>query len=100
MPGVEHLKRWQDVMEILEAGIDVLTSLNMQHIESLNDQVWYFTGVRVRETVPDWVMQAGRRGGDGGRHAARAAAPPGTRRGLCAGQSADRRWKTSSPNPT
>jgi two-component system sensor histidine kinase KdpD len=57
VPGVEHLKRWEDVTDILDAGIDVLTSLNVQHIESLNDQVWYFTGVRVRETVPDWVMK-------------------------------------------
>jgi two-component system sensor histidine kinase KdpD len=57
VPGVEHEKRWEDVMEILDAGIDVLTSLNVQHIESLNDQVWYFTGVRVRETVPDWVIK-------------------------------------------
>ena len=57
VPGVEHLKRWEDVMDLLDAGIDVLTSLNVQHIESLNDQVWYFTGVRVRETVPDWVMK-------------------------------------------
>jgi len=57
VPGVEHAKRWEDVMDILDAGIDVLTSLNVQHIESLNDQVWNFTGVRVRETVPDWVMK-------------------------------------------
>lgn len=57
VPGVEHQKRWEDVLEILDAGIDVLTSLNVQHIESLNDQVWYFTGIRVRETVPDWVMK-------------------------------------------
>jgi two-component system sensor histidine kinase KdpD len=57
VPGVEHAKRWEDVMDILAAGIDVLTSLNVQHIESLNDQVWHFTGVRVRETVPDWVLK-------------------------------------------
>lgn len=57
VPGVEHFKRWEDVMDILDAGIDVLTSMNVQHIESLNDQVWKFTGVRVRETVPDWVMK-------------------------------------------
>lgn len=57
VPGAERLKRWQDVMVILDAGIDVLTSLNIQHIESLNDQVWHVTGVRVRETVPDWVVQ-------------------------------------------
>jgi len=57
VPGSARLKRWQDVMAILDAGIDVLTSLNIQHIESLNDQVWHVTGVRVRETVPDWVVQ-------------------------------------------
>ncbi len=56
-PGAERSKRWQDVMAILDAGIDVLTSLNVQHIESLNDQVWHVTGIRVRETVPDWVIQ-------------------------------------------
>jgi two-component system sensor histidine kinase KdpD len=56
VPGSAHLKRWQDVCEILDAGIDVLTSLNVQHIESLNDQVWHVTGIRVRETVPDWVL--------------------------------------------
>src|SRR4029077_17844762 len=38
-------------------GIDVLTTMNIQHLESLNDQVWHITGVRVRETIPDWVMQ-------------------------------------------
>ncbi len=57
VPGVAHQKRWEDVMDLLDSGIDVLTSLNVQHIESLNDQVWYFTGVRVRETVPDWVIK-------------------------------------------
>lgn len=57
VPGAARPKRWQDVMFILDSGIDVLTSLNIQHIESLNDQVWHVTGVRVRETVPDWVVQ-------------------------------------------
>lgn len=57
VPGSERPKRWQDVQAILDAGIDVLTSLNIQHIESLNDQVWHVTGIRVRETVPDWVVQ-------------------------------------------
>ena len=57
VPGCERPKRWQDVLAILEAGIDVLTSMNVQHIESLNDQVWQVTGIRVRETVPDWVIQ-------------------------------------------
>jgi two-component system sensor histidine kinase KdpD len=56
VPGSERVKRWQDVQELLEAGIDVLTTMNVQHLESLNDQVWHVTGVRVRETVPDWVV--------------------------------------------
>ena len=56
VPGCERLKRWQDVHVLLEAGIDVLTTMNVQHLESLNDQVWHITGVRVRETVPDWVV--------------------------------------------
>jgi len=56
VPGSERLKRWQDVYVLLEAGIDVLTTMNVQHLESLNDQVWHMTGVRVRETVPDWVV--------------------------------------------
>jgi len=56
VPGSERAKRWQDVQVLLEAGISVLTSLNIQHLESLNDQVWQMTGVRVRETLPDWVV--------------------------------------------
>jgi two-component system sensor histidine kinase KdpD len=58
VPGSERLKRWQDVDALLDAGIDVLTTLNVQHLESLNDQVWDVTGIRVRETVPDWVVDA------------------------------------------
>jgi two-component system sensor histidine kinase KdpD len=57
VPGSERLKRWQDVQVLLEAGIDVLTTMNIQHLESLNDQIWNITGIRVRETIPDWVMQ-------------------------------------------
>jgi two-component system sensor histidine kinase KdpD len=57
VPGAERPKRWQDVQLLLEAGIDVLTTMNIQHLESLNDQVWQITGVRVQETIPDWVMQ-------------------------------------------
>jgi two-component system, OmpR family, sensor histidine kinase KdpD len=57
LPGSPRAKRWQDVQVLLEAGIDVLTTMNIQHLESLNDQVWQITGVRVRETIPDWVMQ-------------------------------------------
>ena len=56
-PGSRHPKRWQDVMEVLDAGIDVVTTLNIQHIESLNDAVAQITGVRVQETVPDEVLQ-------------------------------------------
>lgn len=57
VPGSERAKRWQDVELLLDGGIDVLTSMNVQHLESLNDQVWHVTGVRVRETIPDWVVQ-------------------------------------------
>jgi len=57
VPGLERTKRWQDVETLIGAGIDVLTTMNIQHLESLNDQIWQITGVRVRETIPDWVMQ-------------------------------------------
>lgn len=57
VPGSERAKRWEDVEILLDAGIDVLTTMNVQHIESLNDRVLDFTGVRVRETVPDWVVR-------------------------------------------
>jgi two-component system, OmpR family, sensor histidine kinase KdpD len=60
VPGSERSKRWEDVEKLLEAGIDVLTTMNIQHLESLNDQVWQISGIRVRETIPDWVVrQAG-----------------------------------------
>lgn len=55
-PGSRHAKRWQDVDELLDAGIDVYTAMNVQHIESLNDVVGQITGVRVWETVPDRVF--------------------------------------------
>ncbi|MDX8151769.1 histidine kinase [Patulibacter brassicae] len=55
-PGLEHPKRWQDVEDVLAAGIDVVSTVNVQHLESLNDQVAELTGVRVRETVPDHVL--------------------------------------------
>jgi two-component system sensor histidine kinase KdpD len=57
-PGVEHEKRYQDVDEVLAAGIDVFSTVNVQHLESLNDQVAELTGIRVRETVPDTVLGA------------------------------------------
>src|SRR5260221_645290 len=56
VPGSRHIKRYQDVEEILDAGIDVVTTLNIQHLESLNDLVASITGVRVRETLPDWIL--------------------------------------------
>ena len=55
-PGSRHPKRWQDVEELLAAGIDVYTSLNVQHLESLNDVVGQITGIVVRETLPDHVF--------------------------------------------
>jgi two-component system, OmpR family, sensor histidine kinase KdpD len=55
-PGSRHQKRWQDVKELLAAGIDVYTTVNVQHVESLNDVVGQITGVRVWETVPDKVF--------------------------------------------
>src|SRR5713101_6179660 len=54
--GARHPKRWQDVEELLAAGIDVFTTLNVQHLESLNDVVGGITGIRVWETVPDRVF--------------------------------------------
>jgi two-component system, OmpR family, sensor histidine kinase KdpD len=56
-PGARHAKRWQDVDELLEAGIDVYSTLNVQDIESLNDVVAQITGVVVRETVPDRIVE-------------------------------------------
>ncbi len=57
VPGSRHEKRWEDVLDLLAAGIDVLTNMNIQHLESLNDQVQSISNIRVRETVPDWVVQ-------------------------------------------
>ena len=55
--GSKHAKRYQDVMDLLDAGIDVLSTMNVQHIESLLPTVLNITGIQVREAVPDWVMQ-------------------------------------------
>ncbi len=55
--GSRHVKRWQDVMELLDAGIDVYTTLNVQHLESLKDVVAQITGITVRENVPDTVLE-------------------------------------------
>src|ERR1700682_449531 len=57
VPGSERPKRWEDVQVLLDAGIDVVTNMNIQHLESLNDQIFQITGIRVRETVPDWFVK-------------------------------------------
>jgi two-component system, OmpR family, sensor histidine kinase KdpD len=57
-PGLEHPKRYEDVEDVLSAGIDVFSTVNVQHLESLNDQVAELTGIRVRETIPDAVLGA------------------------------------------
>ena len=57
VPGSGRTKRWEDVQVLLHAGIEVWTTMNVQHIESLNDQIWRITGIQVRETVPDWVIR-------------------------------------------
>jgi two-component system sensor histidine kinase KdpD len=57
VPGSARTKRWEDVELLLDAGIDVLTTMNIQHLESLNDQIFHIADIRVRETIPDWVVQ-------------------------------------------
>jgi len=57
VPGSTREKRWEDVLFILEQGIDVFTTMNVQHLESLNDHMAQITGVKVRETIPDWVVK-------------------------------------------
>jgi two-component system sensor histidine kinase KdpD len=56
-PGSLNEKRYQDVLNLLDAGINVITAINIQHIESLNDAIATTTGIRVRETIPDWVLK-------------------------------------------
>src|ERR1700710_472527 len=56
VPGSRHPKRWQDIDELLDSGIDVWTTLNIQHLEGLNDVIQKITKVRVRETIPDMVF--------------------------------------------
>ena len=57
VPGVRRAKRWEDVLDILADGIEVISTLNIQHIESLNDVVAKATGILQRETVPDWILE-------------------------------------------
>lgn len=56
-PGSERQRRWQDVQALRDGGVDILTTMNVQDLASLSDQIWQITGLRVRETVPDWVFQ-------------------------------------------
>jgi two-component system, OmpR family, sensor histidine kinase KdpD len=56
-PGSKHQKRYEDVLALLDAGVNVISAVNIQHLESLNDAIAATTGVRVRETVPDWVLK-------------------------------------------
>ena len=58
IPGSARGKRWEDVQVLIDAGIDVMTNMNIQHLESLNDHVFRITGIRVRETVPDWFIKS------------------------------------------
>ena len=81
-PGVEHEKRYEDIEDVLAAGIDVFSTVNVQHLESLNDQVAELTGIRVRETVPDAVIGVGRRGRADRHHAAVADRAAARRQGL------------------
>src|SRR5690242_19637751 len=60
LPGGRHTRRWQDIAELLDAGIEVYTALNVQHLESRNDQVRRITGITVRETVPDAFLDRAR----------------------------------------
>lgn len=57
VPGLRHAKRWQDIKEILDRGIDVYTTLNVQHIESINDDVTQIIGIKIRETIPDSMLE-------------------------------------------
>jgi two-component system sensor histidine kinase KdpD len=56
IPGVRNAKRWEDVIELLAAGIEVITTINIQHLESLNDVIASVTGIRQQETIPDWLF--------------------------------------------
>ena len=58
VPGSSRSKRWEDVQVLLDAGIDVMTNMNIQHLESLNDHIYRISGIRVRETVPDWFIKS------------------------------------------
>ena len=81
-PGVEHEKRYEDVRDVLEAGIDVYSTVNVQHLESLNDQITQLTGSVTRETDPRRGALGGRRGGADRPHPRGADRPPARGQGL------------------
>ena len=56
VPGSDHQKRWEDVLTLLEQGVSVITAVNVQHLESLNDVLQRSLGVTIRETIPDWLL--------------------------------------------
>ncbi len=60
IPGSKNEKRWQDVLDVLDAGIDVISAVNIQHIESINEDVKEITGVEVKERIPDKMLQIAR----------------------------------------
>ena len=99
-PGSRHEKRWQDVEELLAAGIDVYTTVNIQHFESLNDIVAQITGVVVRETVPDRLLDRGGRDPAGGHPPGRTAAAPAGGEGLYPRAGRPWRWRSSSGRAT
>ena len=84
-PGVEHAKRYEDITDVLAAGIDVFSTVNVQHLESLNDRVAELTGTRVRETVPDSVIARRRRDRPRRPHPGGADRAPAGRQGLSPG---------------
>ena len=86
VPGSRNEKRWQDIQELLDAGINVLSTVNIQHLESVNDVVEKITGIRQQETVPDAVVRRRRAGRAGRHHAGGAAATDGARQHLRARQ--------------
>ena len=82
VPGSMHPKRHQDVEDLLDAGINVYTTLNIQHIESLNDVIAQITGVKVRETLPDTVLEEAGTNRSGGPPAGRTAQAAAGRQGI------------------
>ena len=96
----QHAKRWQSVEEILAAGINVISTVNVQHFESLNDTVYQITGVRVRETLPDSVARPRRRGRARRPHDRRPAQPPASAASSTTSTRSPARSATSSAGAT